>query len=186
MVLNTDAGAVTFALRTAVTTAAIMKSVRQAVDRVDKELPVFDVRTQMQQIDATTSSERLFATLTAVFGVLALMLASIGIYGIMAHNVSRRTSEIGIRIALGAQRFNVLLMVLREASWLAIVGVVLGASAAAWLARYVESMLFGVQPVDPLTIIAAIGLMLLVALIAAWLPARRASRLDAMVALRHD
>jgi predicted permease len=186
MVQNTDAGAATFELRTAVTTAAIMKSVRRAVDRVDKELPVFDVRTQMQQIDATMSSERLFATLTVAFGVLALLLASIGIYGLMAHNVTRRIGEIGVRIALGARRLDILLMVLREATWLAVVGVVMGVLAAVWLARYVESMLFGVRPVDPITIGGAIGLMLLVALSAGWLPARRASRLDAMVALRHD
>src|SRR5262249_16684431 len=185
-VQNPDAGPMTFEVRTGATTASIMPSVRQVVDRVDRDLPVFDVRTQMQEIDATVSHERLFAMLTVAFGVLALLLASIGIYGLMANNVSRRTSEIGIRIALGAERLDVLRMVLREASSLAIGGVILGVASATWLARYVESMLFCVPAVDPITIGGAIVLMLLVALLAGWLPARRASRLDAMVALRHE
>jgi predicted permease len=176
----------TFELRTTVAPATIMRSVRQAVDAVDKDLPIYDVRSQVDQIDQTLARERLFAMLTSAFGLLALVLASIGIYGLMAHNVSRRTGEIGIRIALGAERLNVLLMVLREASWLAIAGVVLGVASAIWLGRYIKTMLFGVEFADPITIGGAIVLMLLVALLAGWLPARRASRLDPMVALRHD
>jgi len=171
-------------VRTSVASGALMASLRDAVEAIDKDLPVFDVRTQTQQIEATLSRERLFATLTVAFGVLALMLACIGIYGVMAHNVSRRTAEIGIRVALGAHRADVLLMILREASWLTLLGVTLGAAAAAWLARYVKAMLFGIEPADPLTIACAIGLMLLVALFAGWLPARRAARVDPMVALR--
>jgi predicted permease len=181
-----DVGSMTFEVRTAASAAAIMKSVRQAVDAVDKDLPVFDVRTQIDQIDATLSRERLFAMLTASFGALALLLASVGIYGILAHNVTRRTSEIGIRIALGARRGDVLRMILRDASWLAAIGAAGGVAAAVWLGRYVEAMLFGVHPADVTTIAAAIAVMMLVALLAGWLPARRAARLDPMVALRHD
>jgi predicted permease len=183
---STDLASLTFALRTSTATPTLMKNVREVVDRIDRDLPVFDVRTQTQQIDATVSRERLFATLTVAFGVLALVLASIGIYGLMAFNVSRRTSEIGIRIALGARRLDVLLMVLREASWLAVIGVVLGVASAVWLGRYIQAMLFGVEFADPIAIGGAIALMLLVALPAGWLPARRASRLDPMTALRHE
>jgi predicted permease len=183
---STDISSMTFELRTSAATPTLMKNVRAVVDRIDRDLPVFDVRTQTQQIDATVSRERLFAMLTVAFGVLALVLASIGIYGLMAFNVSRRTSEIGIRIALGARRLDVLLMVLREASWLAIVGVVLGVASAVWLGRYIQAMLFGVEFADPIAIGAAIALMLMVALLAGWLPARRASRLDPMTALRHE
>jgi predicted permease len=184
--VQTEVGAMTFALRTSVSTGAIMTSARQAVARIDKDLPVFDVRTQIQQIESTETSERLFATLTITLGLLALILASIGIYGLMAQNVSRRTSEIGIRMALGAHRTDVLLMILREASWLAIAGVIVGIAAASWLGRYIESMLYGVHPADPVTIIGAIVVMLLVAILASGLPARRAAHLDPMSALRHD
>ena len=186
VVQNADAGGMTFELRTSVATGTIMRSVREAVAAVDKDLPIFDVRTQVQQIDATMANERLFATLTAAFGVLALVLACIGIYGVMAHNVSRRTGEIGIRMALGAQRFDVLLMILREASWLTTMGVALGAIASVWLARYLKAMLFGIEPADPATIGGAIGIMLAVALFAGWLPARRAAHVDPMVALRNE
>jgi len=176
----------TFELRTSMASGTIMRSVRDAVAAVDKDLPIFDVRTQVQQIDATMANERLFATLTAAFGVLALVLACIGIYGVMAHNVSRRTGEIGIRMALGARRLDVLVMILREASWLTMMGVALGAIASVWLARYLKAMLFGIEPADPVTIAGAIGIMLAVALFAGWLPARRAARVDPMVALRNE
>jgi predicted permease len=183
---ETDASSMTFELRTSIASGTIMRSVREAVAAVDKDLPIFDVRTQVQQIDATMANERLFATLTAAFGVLALVLACIGIYGVMAHNVSRRTGEIGIRMALGARRLDVLLMILREASWLTTMGVALGAIASVWLARYLKAMLFGIEPADPATIAGAIGIMLAVALFAGWLPARRAARVDPMVALRNE
>jgi predicted permease len=183
---ETDASSMTFELRTSMASGTIMRSVRDAVAAVDKDLPIFDVRTQVQQIDATMANERLFATLTAAFGVLALVLACIGIYGVMAHNVSRRTGEIGIRMALGARRLDVLVMILREASWLTMMGVALGAIASVWLARYLKAMLFGIEPADPATIAGAIGIMLAVALFAGWLPARRAARVDPMVALRNE
>jgi predicted permease len=179
-------GSVVFAVRTSIAPATMMASVRQTVDTIDKDLPVFDARTQTAQIDATLAHERLFAILTVAFGLLAMALACVGIYGVIAHNVSRRTSEIGIRIALGAARVDVLIMILREAARLALAGVITGAAIAAWCAGYLKAMLFGIDPIDPATIGIAITIMLLVALFAGWLPARRAARLDPMIALREE
>jgi ABC-type antimicrobial peptide transport system permease subunit len=130
--------------------------------------------------------ERLFAVLTSGFGGLGLVLASIGIYALLANGVSRRTNEIGIRLALGAGRRDVLIMILREASSLAALGALIGVVAAAALSRYIRAMLFGVTPTDPATICGAVAAMMLVALLAGWVPARKASRLDPMAALRHD
>jgi len=160
--------------------------VRAAVAGIDKDLPVFDVRTETQQIDALLSRERLFMALTTGFGLLALVLASIGIYGQLAQGVSRRTNEIGVRLALGAARRDVLVMILREASSLAGLGAVIGVVAAALLSRYVRTMLFGIAPADPVTFGGAVAVTMVVALLAGWIPARRASRLDPMAALRHE
>lgn len=181
-----ELGDMTFELKTAASEASIVKSVREVVGAIDKDLPVFDVRMQTEQIAATLSRERIFAALTSGFGVLALILASIGIYGIMAYAVARRTSEIGVRMALGAQRYEVLLMILRETAVLAGAGVVIGGAAAAGLTRYIRSMLYGLTPYDPVVLGGAILLLLTIALAAGWWPARRASRLDPMVALRHE
>jgi predicted permease len=178
--------AMTFEVRTMVSVPAILPPIREAVRAVDEDLPVFDVRTQVQQIDATVSRERLFVLLTCAFGALAVVLASVGIYGVLMQSVARRTGEIGIRLALGALRADVLVMVLREASILAGIGVVAGTAAAVGLGRYLESMLFGVTPLDPTAIGGAMAAMLIVALTAAWAPARRACRLDPMAALRHE
>jgi predicted permease len=181
-----EAGWMTFEVRSAASLSGLVPLIREAVRGVDKDLPLFDIRTQTQQIEATMIRERLFVTLTSAFGVLALILSAVGIYGIMAQNVSRRTSEIGVRLALGAARVDVLLMVLREAWLLAVIGVVLGTAAAMALSRYVESMLFGLTRYDPVAIGGAIVTMLIVALLAGWIPARRACRLDPMIALRHE
>jgi predicted permease len=181
-----DANAMTFEVRSKASVASLVPLIREAVRAVDKSFPMFDIRTQTQQIDATMTRERLFVTLTTAFGVLALILSVVGIYGIMAQNVSRRTNEIGVRLALGASRVDVLMMVLREVWLLAIAGIVLGTAAALGLSRYVESMLYGLTRHDPLTIGGAIVTMLIAALLAGWLPARRACRLDPMVALRHE
>jgi ABC-type antimicrobial peptide transport system permease subunit len=176
----------TFEIKTAASEASLMKSVRDAVRSIDKDLPVFDIRTQTEQIDATLSHERLFAALTSSLGLLALMLAAVGIYGIMAYAVARRTSEIGVRMALGAQARQVLAMILRETALLAGAGVVIGIAAAAGLSHFIRGMLYGLQPSDPLTFAGAVLLLLVIALLAGWRPARKASRLDPMVALRHE
>lgn len=139
-----------------------------------------------EQIETTIVQERLFATLTAAFGVLALILACIGIYGIMAYTVARRTSEIGVRMALGARAGQVLVMILGESSWLAILGIAVGLVAAFGLTRLVSNMLYGLQATDPATLVGASLLLLMVAFAAAYGPARRASRIDPMQALRRE
>jgi ABC-type antimicrobial peptide transport system permease subunit len=181
-----DIGAMTFEVRTTVGQGPLLAMVRDAVGRIDKDLPVFDVRTQEEQIDATLSQQRLFATLTSAFGLLALVLASVGIYGIISGSVASRIGEIGIRMALGAGRPQVLRMILREAFGLAGLGVGIGVAAAAGLGKYVSSFLYELTPFDPLTAAIAVLLMLSVALLSGWWPARLASRLDPMQALRHD
>lgn len=128
----------------------------------------------------------MFADLTGAFGVLALVLACIGIYGITAYSVSQRTNEIGIRMALGAEPRRVLRMVLREASWLGVLGVVAGLAGALALGRVIGAMLYGLKPWDPATLAASALLLLAVALAAGWLPARRAAGVDPMRALRHE
>jgi ABC-type antimicrobial peptide transport system permease subunit len=165
---------------------AIVPSLRAAVQRVAPDLPMLDIRTQREQIDATTQQERMFAALTAGFGLLALALACVGIYGIMAYTVAQRTNEIGIRLALGAERGQVRGLVLREASSLAVLGVVAGLAVALALGRLVKSMLYGLQPADPVSLAGAATLLLSIALLASWVPALRASRVEPMEALRHE
>jgi predicted permease len=176
----------TFAIRTSLAGEAILPALRDAVRHVDPNLPMLDVRTQDEQIAANLRQERIFAGLTSGFGVLALALACVGVYGVMAYSVSRRTSEIGIRLALGAARRQVLAMVLREASWLSAVGIGAGLAAALLLARVVKSMLYGIAPDDPLTLVGGALVLMGAALAAGWIPARRAAGVEPMVALRHE
>jgi len=181
-----DADSMTFEVKTAAGTASIVAEVRRAIHAIDPDLPLLDVRTQAQQIDATLSTERVFATLTGGFGVIALLLAAVGIYGIIAYGVERRTNEIGIRMALGARASAVLSMILREAFWLAALGIVLGIAGALAVTRLLASMLYGLKPNDPLTLGSAAVLLLAIALAAGFRPAFRASRIDPMQALRHE
>ena len=154
---------------------AIVPALRRAVAQIDRDLPIVDVRTQQEQIDDNMQTERALAALTAGFGVLALALACVGIYGIMAYSVANRRNEIGIRLALGAQPGQVRGMILRESTWLAVAGIVAGVGAALLLTRLVKSMLYGIQPYDPTTMTAGILVLLAVALAASWIPARRAA-----------
>jgi predicted permease len=179
-------GGISFAVRTRIPKATLLPSLRAAVQGVDRDLPLVNVRTQKEQIDEITTNERMFADLTGGFGVLALVLACIGIYGVMAYSVSQRTNEIGIRMALGARPERVLRMVLGEASWMSILGVAAGVAGALALSRLIASMLYGLNPYDPLTFTASALLLLLVGLAASWIPARRAARVDPMRALRHE
>ncbi|MGA2537541.1 MAG: ABC transporter permease [Terracidiphilus sp.] len=181
-----EIGNITFEIRTSVPPATLEPSLRKVVQSGNPDLPIVDLRTQREQIDATTSTERAFAALTAGFGLLALLLACVGIYGIMAYAVAQRTSEIGVRLALGAIPRQVLAMVLREASWISGAGIAIGLGASIVLARFVGSMLYGVAPSDPLTLSSAAALLLLVALGASWIPARRASSIQPIEALRHE
>ncbi|WP_348264406.1 ABC transporter permease [Telmatobacter sp. DSM 110680] len=181
-----DAGTLVYQVRTRMQPAALFPALRSAVQSVDRDLPIIDYRTQREQINATMQIERTFAALTAGFGVMALALACVGIYGIMAYSVAQRTNEIGIRLALGAQPFQVRSMILRESSWLTLVGIVFGVLAALGLTRLVKSMLYGVTPNDPVTLLGGMGLLLGVAFLAAWIPARRAASVQPMEALRHE
>ena len=133
-----------------------MPALRRVVQHADRDLPIIDIRTQQEQIDATMQMERTFAALTSGFGVLALALACVGIYGIMAYSVAQRTNEIGIRLALGAQPGQVRGMILRESTWLAVAGIVVGVGAALRLTRLVKSMLYGIQPCDPARLLAGV------------------------------
>jgi len=179
-------GGMTFEIRTNGNPRNFVPAIRQVVESVDKDLPLIEIRTQQEQIDATLAPERSFASVTTGFGVLALLLASIGIYGVMAAAVSRRINEIGVRMALGARANQVLRMVLGEATMLALGGVCVGLLAAFGLTRFLASFLYGLKPTDALTFAASGFLLWLVAIIASWSPARRASRIQPVHALRHE
>jgi ABC-type antimicrobial peptide transport system permease subunit len=153
---------------------------------VDANLPIFELRSQEEQITRHVAQERLFATLTSIFGGLALLLTCIGLYGLLAHQVTARTREIGIRMALGAQLRAVMTLVLGEGLRLTAIGVVLGIGASLALTRFVSSVMFGVRPHDPATLSAASVLLISVAALACWLPARRAARVDPVKALRAE
>jgi predicted permease len=178
-----------FEVRTIGDPKSYVGAIRQAVRDIEPNLPLDNIKTQIEQADETLSLERLFAKLMSLFGLLAQQLASIGLYGVLAYSVSRRTHEIGIRVALGANRGMMLRMILREGMTLTLIGVALGLGAAYVLTRYLESlntMLFGVQPRDPLTFGVTASLLTVVALIACLVPARRATKVDPMVALRYE
>jgi len=179
-------GGMTYAIRTRLSPAELVPALRAVVQKEDRDLPLVDVRTQQEQIDATMQMERMFAALTSGFGVLALALACVGIYGVMAYSVANRTNEIGIRLALGAMPGQVRAMILRESTWLAIAGILVGVGAALGLTRLVKTMLYGIEPWDPATMIGGVLILLVVALAASWIPARRAAGVQPMVALRHE
>jgi ABC-type antimicrobial peptide transport system permease subunit len=163
-----------------------MPAVREAVRQVDANVPLMDMATQTEQIERRLAQERVFAQAYTLFGGLALLVAAIGLFGLMSYSVTRRTMEIGVRMALGAQQHTVLRMVLRESLVLVVVGVVVGIAAALGAGRFVSTLLFGLEPTDVTTTMLAAGVMLAVAGFAGYLPARRAARLDPTVALRHD
>jgi predicted permease len=173
-------------LRTLTGPAGVLTGVRAAIESLDRDLPMMDVRTMQEQVQSTLADERALAELAGGFSMLALVLASIGIYGVMAYTVTSRTAEIGLRIALGARVNQVLTRVLREAFVLTAAGIVLGLMAALWLTRFIRVMLYGLAGVDALALGGTAALLLTVSLVAAFAPARRASRIDPIRALRHD
>ena len=182
----------TFEVRTTGDPSATVAGVRDAVRQVDPNLPVLNVKTQVEQADETLRMERLFAKLVTLFALLAQQLAAIGLFGVLAYTVSQRTHEIGIRMALGANRGNVMKMIVRQGMTLAVLGVILGLAGAYVLTKYLESwvslskMLFGVKVSDPLTYGVIAVLLTVVALIACYIPARRATKVDPLVALRYE
>jgi len=179
-------GGAVLVARAAADPALSLTMIRQEIQAIDKSLEIFSVRTIPQLRDQELVQERLLAQLSSFFGLLALLLACVGLYGVMSYDVARRTHEIGIRMALGAQRRDVVSLVLRETMLLVGAGVVIGLSAALWATRLIASLLYGLTPNDPMTITLAGLLLLTVAALAGYFPARRASRVDPMVALRYD
>jgi predicted permease len=179
-------GGMTFEVRTAGDPTKAIASIREAVRQVDPNVPLMRVSTQMEQIDQRISQERVFAQAYALFGGLALVVASIGLFGLMSYNVTRRTNEIGIRMALGAERHNVVRMILGESMVLVVIGLVIGLCTALASGKLAESLLFGLQPTDVSTLAAAMLVMTAVSAFAGYLPARRASRVDPMVALHYE
>jgi ABC-type antimicrobial peptide transport system permease subunit len=154
--------------------------------KLDSSVPVYDLKTLDDQLNETLSTERLIAFLSTIFGILATVLAALGLYGVMAFVVTRRTGELGLRMALGAPRMNVLWLVLREMLILLGGGLLVGVPSTYILSRYVSSELFGVKPTDVWTGVAAVGLLGLIALISGFVPARRASAIDPIAALRYE
>jgi predicted permease len=183
---QTGRGQMTLVVRMMGDQAPIIAAVQREARALDPAMPMFQAETMAAQLDASLGQDRLVATLSSVFGLLALLLACIGLYGVMAYDVARRTHEIGIRMALGATERQVVQLVLGETLWLVGIGAVIGLGAELAATRWVKSLLFGLQPNDPLTIGLAVFVLLAVAAVAGYLPARRASRVDPMVALRHD
>jgi predicted permease len=184
--LQETPGQMNFEVRTSGDAAAMISSIRDAVREVDSNLPLFDVKTQRKQAEESLAQERLFATLSGFFGVLALLLACVGLYGVMSYGIARRTNEIGIRMALGATTLGITRMVMRETMSVVVIGVVIGLGAAVASTRLIKSMLFGLAPTDPLTISVAAVLLIVVGALAGYIPARRAARVDPMIALRYE
>ena len=173
-------------LRTDVAPSSVTQAVREQVRAVDRDLPVFG-ETTMTQVAAESMSRRKFAMqLVGLFGVLALLLAGVGIYGVIAYSVTQRTREIGIRVALGASRSAILRWVLKQGMILTIAGVAVGLIGALALTRLLRSLLFGVGPTDILTYGVLTALLTIVAMIACYVPARRATKVDPLVALRYE
>ncbi len=179
-------GQMTLVVRTAGNPAPIAAAIQREARALDPRMPRFEVESLAAQLDASLMQERLVATLSSVFGLLALVLVCIGLYGLMAYDVARRTHEIGIRMALGASARQIVRLVLGKTLWLVGIGLVVGLGAALGATRLIASLLYGLTPNDPLTIALASMLLLTVAALAGYLPARRASRVDPMVALRHE
>ncbi|HVI71511.1 MAG TPA: FtsX-like permease family protein, partial [Pyrinomonadaceae bacterium] len=183
------ASRVVFEVRTSGDPTSLTGPIRQAMREVDSNLPLSNIRTQVQQADQILAMERTFAKLLTLFGLIAQQLAAIGLYGVMAYAVSQRTHEIGIRMALGADRRRVLMMVVREGMILTIIGIVIGLAGAYALMKYLETLtelLFGVQARDPWTFATIAVLLGVVALVACLVPARRATKVDPLTALRYE
>jgi len=183
---QTQVRRLTYMIRTETAPETIVPALRKLLHAADPALPLVAVRTQQAQIDEDLADERLLVSMTSIFGVLALVLASVGVYGVMALSVAQRTREIGIRMALGAIPCQILAMVLREASSLSVIAIAIGVGASILSARFMKSVLFGITSSDSITVWSAAGLLLIVAVAASWIPAQRAAHVHPMEALRRE
>jgi predicted permease len=181
-----DHTAVSYEIRTAGDAESISRALRRAVQETNPALPQIEISTMSGLVDRSLGTDRLITMLSSCFGALALLLASIGLYGVMSYAVARRTNEIGIRMALGARRGNVLGLVLGHGSKLTLLGVAIGIVGALGLTQFLSKLLFGVKPTDPLTFLMVSVILTVVALLASFIPARRATKVDPMVALRYE
>ena len=186
MYVPSSGGNTSFEVRTRMNPTTVTASIRSTVSQMDSNLPVFNVHTQAELVDRLLFQERMIAKLSGLFGILALLLVCIGLYGLLSYEVSRRTREIGIRMALGAQRRDVLMLVVGQGIALAITGAMVGIGVTLGVTRYLKSMLYGIHANDPATIADVASLLTLVAVAACYIPARRAMRVDPMVALKHE
>jgi putative ABC transport system permease protein len=166
--------------------ATVVGAIRQSVASIDKNLPVTDVETMPGVLEASTAQPRFRTWLLSAFGLVALLLAMAGVYGVVSYSVASRTKEFGVRASLGATPGVIGKMVLMEGLWLAAAGLGAGLAAALWLARFLKSELYGVAAYDPVTFLISIAVLLAVAILACYLPARRAMKVDPMVALRYE
>jgi putative ABC transport system permease protein len=174
------------AVRTNAAPLSVLPAITGAIRETDGDVPLLNIRTMDDSVSASLSPERFTMLLLGAFAGLALLLAVVGIYSVMSYSVSRRTNEIGIRVALGASRGDVLLLVARQAMLLALIGSAIGIAGALSLSRLMASQLYGVQPTDPITFISVAALLMIVSLAASYLPARRAMRVEPMAALRYE
>jgi predicted permease len=184
--LQKPAQSMQFVVHTARDPMRLVNGIQHEVARIDKDVPIFDVKTMDQRVAESLANRRFAAWLLAAFSSIALLLAAVGLYGVMAQSVLQRSREIGVRMALGARSGDVLRMILGQGAILVAAGLIAGTAAALGLTSLMKSLLFGVKPADPLTFGGVAGLLLIVALTAAYLPARRATRLDPVTTLRDE
>ena len=181
-----DANSAWFYVRTVQDPAAMLETMRRTMRELDPAVPPLQLRTVDTQVERSLGNQRFMSALSMVFSLLATLLAMVGLYGVMAYGVTRRTREIGVRMALGAVAPRVVWLIMREALTLIICGVTIALPAAWGLSRFVQSELYGVTPTDPLTVIAAVTVLTAVAMAAGMIPAMRAARIDPLQALRQD
>jgi putative ABC transport system permease protein len=179
-------GFMTLILRTSGNPLQLVSAVRAEVAALDKNLPLYSIQTMDELISGEVASQRFNASLLGMFAALAVVLAAVGIYGVMAYGVTQRTREIGIRMALGAAPEKVRFMILRQGMWLSLAGIAIGLAASFALTRWMRNLLFGVQPTDPLTFALVSVILVATAFLACWIPAHRASRVDPLIALRYE